>query len=209
MRGAPVGPADLRIPLSEPGMRIGLFGGSFNPPHGGHRLVAHTALRRLRLDRVWWMVTPGNPLKDHGALRPIEDRIAASRALVDDPRIVVTALEAAIDTRFTADTLSVLQRRRPGVSFVWIMGADSLAGFHRWDRWRDIVDTMPIAVIDRPEATLSALASPMARSQARTRLRERDAAALAGRPAPAWVFLHGPLSPLSSTALRAGSGSSS
>lgn len=201
-------PGDIAIPPSWPGMRIGVFGGSFNPPHAGHVLVARTALRRLELDRIWWMVTPGNPLKDHGALPPITERIAASRELARDPRIVVTALEAGFATRYTADTLETLRRRRPGVSFVWVMGADSLASFHRWDRWRALAAAVPIAVVDRPDAALGALAAPFARTHARSRLRESDAVTLPDRNPPAWVFLHGPLSPLSSTALRAASSGS-
>ncbi|WP_245195794.1 nicotinate-nucleotide adenylyltransferase [Aureimonas populi] len=183
-------------------MRIGLFGGSFNPAHAGHLLVAQTALRRLSLDRVWWMVTPGNPLKDRDALRPLAERIAASRALTRDPRILVTAFEARHGRTYTADTLEMVLALRPGVSFVWIMGADSLAGFHHWRHWPRIARTLPICVVDRPGGTLSPLHAPMARAFARHRLREERAALLPSLPPPAWVFLHGPRSPLSSTALR-------
>jgi nicotinate-nucleotide adenylyltransferase len=196
-------PSDLRIPHCEAGMRIGLFGGSFNPPHGGHLLVAETALRRLSLDRVWWMVTPGNPLKNHGELRPLADRIAASRALSQDRRIVVTGFEQQLGIAYTADTLSLLRARNPDVAFVWLMGADSLAGFHHWRDWQRIAATVPIAVIDRPGATLSPLHAPMAQRFGRARLPETLAASLPTRPAPCWVYLHGPRSSLSSTALRA------
>lgn len=193
---------DLRMPHVEKGMSVGLFGGSFNPPHAGHLLVAETALRRLKLDQLWWMVTPGSPLKNARDLAALSERLAASRLLASDPRIKVTALEAAHKVRFTADTLALIKAANPGVNFVWIMGADNLAQFHRWDRWRQIADQFPIAVIDRPNASLTPLTSRMAQVYASYRLNERDAASLARCPAPAWVFLHGPRSKLSSTALR-------
>ena len=149
------------------------------------------------------MVSPGNPLKDTGALRPLAERVSASRALVTDRRIVVTAFEATNGCTYTADTLEQVLDRRPGVSFVWIMGGDSLAGFHNWKDWPRIARTLPIAVVDRPNATLAPLYAPMARTFAAHRLKERDAGALASRAAPAWVYLHGPRSPLSSTTIRA------
>ena len=201
----PVGvdPADLRMPPIGRGMRIGLFGGSFNPPHAGHLLVAEKALRALRLDRVWWMVTPGNPLKDHGDLAPMGQRIADSRALIDDPRIVVTGFEAGHRVRYTADTVDLVLARGRGARFVWVMGADAMAGFHRWQQWRGIVRKVPIAVVDRPGDTLAYLSSKLAITYARSRLPEAEAARLALLRPPAWTFLHGPRSSLSSTALRA------
>ena len=192
----------LRMPPTTAGMRIGLFGGSFNPPHRGHLLVAETALRRLGLDRLWWMVTPGNPLKDHGVLAPLGERLALSEALARDPRVDVTAFEAAAAIRFTADTVRLVAARRRDVKFVWVMGADSLATFHRWQDWQFIAAAMPIAVVDRPGSTLSLLSSPMAQRFQQWRMPERSARALPGARPPAWVFLHGPRSALSSTALR-------
>ena len=187
-----------------PGQRIGLFGGSFNPPHEGHRLVAETALRRLKLDRVWWLVTPGNPLKETAGLPSQEERMAACRRLIGhDPRIVVTGIEAGIGTRYTQETIAFLKNRAPGVRFVWLMGSDNLASFHHWQKWRDIAAMVPMAVIDRPGTTLRAVASPAARALAASRLGEREASTLAAREAPAWVFLHGRRSDLSSTRLRA------
>src|SRR5690606_7729375 len=115
---------------------VGLFGGSFNPPHAGHALVAETALRRLALDQLWWMVTPGNPLKEARGLAPLAERIALSERCAEDPRIRVTAFEAGYRVRYTADTIALAQSRNPGIHFVWIMGADSLRDFHRWERWR-------------------------------------------------------------------------
>nr|WP_234794569.1 nicotinate-nucleotide adenylyltransferase [Xaviernesmea oryzae] len=191
------------MPHAEQGMIVGLFGGSFNPPHAGHQLVADIALRRLRLQQLWWMVTPGNPLKSRSNLAPLSERIAASEAMVHDPRIKVTAFEASLPASFTAQTIERIRARNPAVRFIWIMGADNLMSFDRWQRWREIVGKVPIAVIDRPGATLSYLSSKMARTFDYARVDEEDAATLAFRRAPAWTFIHGPRSPLSSTALRA------
>ena len=185
-------------------MTIGLFGGSFNPPHAGHRLVAETALKRLGLSRIWWVVSPGNPLKHHGDLKPIGERLDAVRALAAGPRHVVTAFEAAHRIRYTADTLALLQHRRPDVRFVWIMGADSLASFDRWQDWTVIASRFPIAVVDRPGATLAVLSAKMAQRFSWARVPEAEAASLPFRRPPAWVFLHGPRSAASSTLLRGG-----
>jgi nicotinate-nucleotide adenylyltransferase len=190
------------LPRNAPGLRIGLFGGSFNPPHAGHRLVTLTALRRLRLDRIWWLVTPGNPLKDIRALPALATRMAACRRLMPEPAVDISGVEAAIGTRFTLDTLRYLRRRCPTARFIWIMGADNLVQFHRWQGWREIARLMPMAVVDRPGATLRATASRAAQVLARKRLPEHDAVALASR-AGQWVLLHGPRSTQSSTSLRA------
>ena len=191
-----------KLPRHAPGMRIGLFGGTFNPPHAGHRLASVIALKRLKLDAIWWLVTPGNPLKENSGLPPLNVRMAAARQVADHPRIVVTGLEADIGTRYTFDTIDYLRKRCAGVRFVWIMGADNLADFHRWRGWGRIAALMPIAVIDRPHWTLRASASKAAARLSSDRIKESEAALLADRRAPAWVFLHGPRSFLSSTALR-------
>lgn len=192
----------LRMPHVEKGMQVGLFGGSFNPPHAGHGLVAEIALRRLALDQLWWMVTPGNPLKSTRELAPLAERIRLSEAVAEDPRIKVTAFEASYRVRYTADTLALVKRLNPGVDFVWIMGADNLRDFHRWQRWRKIAMTFPIAVIDRPGSTLSFLSSLVAKTFDYARVDEGDAPRLARMKPPAWTFIHGPRSSLSSTALR-------
>jgi nicotinate-nucleotide adenylyltransferase len=184
-------------------MRIGLFGGTFDPPHQAHRDASLLALKRLKLDRVWWLVTPGNPLKNTRGLAPLAARIAASRALTDHPRIDVTGIEATINTRYTYDTIKWLLARCPGVQFVWIMGADNLRSFHRWQRWRGIAGLVPIVVVDRLGPSLYAGASPAAQALGRVRIPEHAATSLPGRRPPAWTFLHGLKSPLSSTALRA------
>ncbi|HVV41464.1 MAG TPA: nicotinate-nucleotide adenylyltransferase [Nitrobacter sp.] len=190
------------IPLHSDGMRIGLLGGSFNPPHAAHRAISLYALKRLQLDRVWWLISPGNPLKDVRALHDLGERAAAAQATAHDPRIDVSCLEAVIGTRYTIDTITYLRRRCPGVRFVWIMGADNLAQFHRWENWRQIAAEVPIAVIDRPPQSFRALSAPAAQALARWRIPEADAGRLVARRPPAWVFLTGMKSALSSTGLR-------
>ena len=188
-------------------MRIGLLGGSFNPPHQAHRAISLFAIKRLNLDRIWWLVTPGNPLKDPNALGSLQARAQAARLMADDPRIEVSCLESVIGRRYTADTINYLRRRASGVRFVWIMGADNLAQFHRWQDWQRIASEVPIAVIDRPPESFRALASPAAQALARYRLPENEAGSLADRSAPAWVFLTGMKLNLSSTGLRNRDGS--
>jgi len=191
-----------RLPPFAPGMRIGIFGGSFNPPHEGHRLVGMTALKRLGLDAVWWVVTPGNPLKDTSGLPPLATRMKAAAKIADHPRVFITAFEAEIGTRYTYDTVSYLRKRCPGVQFVWLMGADNLASFHRWQNWRGIADLMPIAVIDRPRSTLRAVNSKAAHFLQPRRVPEHLAPRLAAAKPPAFVFLYGPRADVSSTELR-------
>lgn len=192
----------LKLPHAEPGNRIGIFGGSFNPPHSGHRLVASTALKRLGLDQVWWFVTPGNPLKSRSDLAPLEMRLHMASAIADHPRMKVTAYETVLGTPYTARTVAALREKRPSLRFVWVMGADNMAGFHRWQDWRSIVGSVPIAVVDRPGASLSVLSSPMAKAFEKYRLPEEDAALLPDMEAPAWTFLHTVLDRTSSTDLR-------
>ena len=184
-------------------MRIGLFGGSFDPAHAGHRAVSLVALRRLRLDQVWWLVSPHNPLKPNAPSNHLSQRIAAARDVAAHPRIRVTGIEAALGTTYTAETLKRLLPRLSGVNAVWMMGADNLATFHRWRAWQAIAASVPIAVFNRPENALPALASPAARSLVAARIDPADAAGLAGSPPPAWVFLPSPHIAVSSTGLRA------
>ena len=193
----------LRVPRAEFGQRIALFGGTFNPPHRGHRHVALTGLARLGVAQVWWMVTPGNPLKSSEDLPPLEKRIALTERYADHPRMLVTGFEASIGTRYTADAVTYLKRRYPTAKFVWLMGADNLSTLHRWQKWRNIMRQVPVAVVDRPGASMSVMSSPAARAFARVRRPEEQAGALADANAPAWVFLHVPLDPTSSTLLRA------
>lgn len=190
------------LPHAEPGMRIGLLGGSFNPPHAGHRHVSVEALRRLGLDQVWWIVTPGNPLKSHAGLPPIAERMAQSIDVSAHPQIIITGFEAGLGSPYTAEALLYLVSRYPGVRFVWLMGADNLAQIHRWRHWRKIFETLPIAVLDRPGWRHRGLASPAASLFEDQRLREQAARKLATASLPAWTFLSIPLNHLSSTELR-------
>jgi len=188
-------------------MRVGLLGGSFNPPHLAHRAISLFAIKRLKLDRVWWLVSPGNPLKDTGRLYRLEERAEAARTLANDPRIDVTCLESVIGTRYTVDTINYLRRRISGLRFVWIMGADNLAQFHRWQNWQRIATQVPMAVVDRPPQSFRALAAPAALALAPYRVPESEAPRLASYRAPAWVFLTGLKIDLSSTGLRNPDGS--
>jgi len=147
-------------PIAD-GMRIGLLGGSFNPAHGGHLYVSEIARKALKLDYVWWLVSPGNPLKTEPA--PLELRMIRARNAAQAPRIRVTDIERRLGTRYTVDTVAALQRRFPGVHFIWLMGSDNLEQFARWRRWRDIAARIPIAVVRRPGSVLAALHAPLMR----------------------------------------------
>lgn len=183
-------------------MTVGLFGGSFDPPHAGHVHVARTALMRLELDRVIWLVSPGNPLKAGSA--PLDERLEAARRLAAGagPAMIVSDLESRMGTRFTVDTVRRLQARFPGVRFVWVMGGDNLAQFHRWRGWTELFALLPIAVVARPTALLAGRFSPAARRFAHARLPAGAAARLPRAPSPAWAYLSAPLDPTSSTAIR-------
>ena len=196
-------PGITELPPSGAGMRIGLFGGSFNPIHQGHRLVVEETLRRLDLDALWVLVTPGNPLKDNNDLAPLADRVLAARALLDHPRVRVTGFEAAHGFTYSWQTIRYLTEAMPDRRFVWIMGADNLVNFSRWERWRDIATMVPMAVYVRPGSGRLAPVSMAASALAHWRVDEDDATRLANLPAPAWVYLHGRQSPLSSSAIRA------
>lgn len=192
----------LRLPTCWPGMRVGIFGGSFDPPHRGHLAVSQVALRALALDQVWWLVSPKNPMKPRAPSQDLARRVAAARALANHPRIHATGVEIALGTTYTADTIRRIIPRLNGIKLVWMMGADSFADFHLWRKWPEIAESMPLAVFNRPGSALRALASPAAKALAKNRIPERASAILASSAAPAWVFLSRPHIPLSSTALR-------
>jgi nicotinate-nucleotide adenylyltransferase len=187
----------------KPGMRVGLFGGSFNPAHDGHAHVAETALKRLRLDRVIWLVSPQNPLKSARETAGLADRMAGARAQARGRNMIVADVETRIGAQYTIDTLRALKSRFPGVKFVWVMGADSLASFHLWRGWTQIMQEAPVAVVSRPWIAMKSRFSPAAQRFFHARRRSRQAALLPGSPTPAWVFLRAPLNFQSSTALRA------
>lgn len=194
-----------RQPFARPGQRVGLLGGSFDPPHSGHVHITLEAMKRFDLDRVWWLVSPGNPLKDRGPA-PLRDRLRAARALMRHPRVDVTDIEARMGTRVTADTIAALQQRYGGVRFVWLMGADNLAQFHLWQNWQAIAEAVPMGVLARPGDRISARMSPAARRYAFCRI-DGQASHLLGRAhAPAWSFVNVPMVDLSSTQIRARGG---
>ncbi len=189
-------------PAAVAGMRIGLFGGSFNPAHKGHLHISKMALERLQLDRVWWLLSPQNPLKNAAAYAPYDDRAKAAFEMIDSPLIELSLFEAEQKLTYSVDTIAQLQKRHPLVKFVWLMGADAFAGLDRWKDWQVIVETIPIAVFDRPGSGQRALNSKVARRYGDFRLEENDAPLLADKKAPAWCFINQPLDYSSSTEIR-------
>jgi nicotinate-nucleotide adenylyltransferase len=181
------------------GMTIGLFGGSFNPAHEGHAHVAETALKRLGLDRVWWLVTPQNPFKDAAETAPLAARMAGARAVAHGRAMVISDIERRWGARFSIHLVEKLRTRFPGVRFVWIMGSDNLDNFHAWRRWRAVMEHVPVAFIARPGAMARERFAKAARTFAQAR---RTPAALFARAPPAWTFINAPLVPVSSTMLR-------
>jgi nicotinate-nucleotide adenylyltransferase len=190
------------FPFLRPGMTVGLLGGSFDPAHQGHVQISRAALTQFGLDRVWWLVSPGNPLKAHQPA-PMAQRLTSARQIMRHPRIHISDAEARLGTRYTAQTLRHLRRRYPGVRFVWLMGADNLAQFHRWKDWRQILDTVPVGVLARPGDRISARLSPAARIYGQYRLKEAESQRLAHAQTPAWCFINVPMVAASSSAIRA------
>ncbi|WP_231592491.1 nicotinate-nucleotide adenylyltransferase [Pelagovum pacificum] len=193
------------FPVARAGQVIGLLGGSFDPPHEGHVHISRTALRRFGLDQVWWLVSPGNPLKAKGPA-PLERRLAASREIMRHPSVQVTDLEARLGTRYTAETLERLRALYPGVRFVWLMGADNLAQLHRWQDWEEIMLSVPVGVLARPGQRISARMSKAARIYRETRLPARASHLLGRAEAPTWCFVNLQMSGASSTEIRATGG---
>ncbi|HJQ55504.1 MAG TPA: nicotinate-nucleotide adenylyltransferase [Vineibacter sp.] len=196
-------PADARSGLGRVPRRVGLLGGSFNPAHDGHRQISLAALQRLRLDEVWWLVSPQNPLKATRDMAPLARRMAKAQRLVAGAPIRVSDVERMLRTRYTVDTVAALRLLYPATHFVWLMGADNLAQMSRWKRWPDLCRLVPFAVLDRPGSGARALAGAVARRYARQRLDERAARQLVCAAPPRWSFVHSRLNPLSGTALRA------
>lgn len=189
-------------PYARAGQVVGLLGGSFDPAHEGHVHITKAALERFGLDAVWWLVSPGNPLKENGPA-PMGERLAAARAAMQHPDVTVTDIEDRLGTRYTSQTIAALQAAYPGVRFVWLMGADNLAQFHHWQDWREIMERVPVGVLARPGDRISARMSKTARVYRQNRLIGRAAALLGQSDAPVWSFVNLPLSQSSSTAIRA------
>ena len=193
------------IPYAAAGQVIGLLGGSFDPAHAGHAHITREALKRFGLDQVWWLVSPGNPLKKHGPA-PIEARLAKARRVIDHPRVQVTDIEVRLGTQYTAETLSGLQKLYPTQRFVWLMGADNLAQFHLWQDWRYIAEMVPMGVLARPGQRISARTSKAASLYAQYRIAGRYSQLLGRAHAPAWCFVNVPMMDVSSSAIRASGG---
>ena len=191
-------------PAAKANMRIGLFGGSFNPAHKGHLHISKTALERLALDRVWWLLSPQNPLKNAADYASYEERARSARAVIDDPRIILSSFEREHGFLYSVETIRHLLRLHPRVKFVWLMGADAFAGLDRWKDWQEIMENIPVAVFDRPEYGERAQASTAAQRYGSFRLAQDAAPVLADKKAPAWCFIHQPLDNTSSTQIRAG-----
>ena len=183
------------------GMSVGLLGGSFDPAHAGHVHITKVALKRFGLDRVIWLVSPGNPLKTKGPA-PLDARMTHARAMMQDPRVLVSDIEAQIGTRYTAETIDTLQARYPGVRFVWLMGADNLQQFHRWERWQDILQSVPMGVLARPGFRRSGLHARTARQYRHARIPGKASHLLAHCAAPKWCFVNMPMMPVSSSQIR-------
>ncbi|MBE7211378.1 MAG: nicotinate-nucleotide adenylyltransferase [Gluconacetobacter diazotrophicus] len=204
---AAAGVAAGRIPRRGDGrsVRVGLLGGSFNPAHEGHRAVARMAMARLGLDQVWLLVSPGNPLKAARGMAPLADRLASAAEIADGRRVLATDIERVLGTRFTVDTLKRLRVLFPRARFVWLMGADGLAELPRWRRWKEIVRTVPVAVLPRPGWNHRALGGRAAHLLSRGRRRAANTLAdraVAMNGLPAWSFLFAPEKDISATRLR-------
>ena len=188
-------------PVAGAGQAVGLLGGSFDPAHEGHVHITRTAMKRFGLDRIWWLVSPSNPLKKRGPA-PLAMRVDRARDVMRHPRVEVTDIERRLGTRYTAQTIAALQKRYPDVKFVWLMGADNLAQFHLWQDWRWIMENVPVGVLARPNDRISARLSKAAQVYRNAMLTGRASHALANGPAPRWCFVNLPMSDQSSTAIR-------
>ena len=193
------------FPIARAGQVVGLLGGSFDPAHEGHVHITRTAMKRFGLDRVWWLVSPANPLKKRGPA-PLADRMARARQLMRHPRVTVSDIDSRLGTRYTAETIAALQARYPAVRFVWLMGADNLAQLHRWQDWQWIMQNVPVGVLARPNDRISARLSKAAFVYRGAMLQGSASQALARGDAPRWCFVNMPMSDASSTAIRSKGG---
>lgn len=192
----------IRVPFATEQMSVGLLGGSFNPPHSGHRHISLFALSRLNLDRIWWLVSPGNPLKDSSDLQSLDSRLFNCRSIAEHPKLDITAFEAKLSSVYTIDTLRYLLRRYPGTRFVWVMGADNLVWFHRWRNWTTLFRLVPVVVVDRPDCRYQAMASKAAKTFSKYYVNNQNLSSFACSRPPRWTFLTIPLSSESSTKIR-------
>ncbi|MEQ6250549.1 nicotinate-nucleotide adenylyltransferase [Sulfitobacter sp. HNIBRBA3233] len=193
------------MPYAAPDQVIGLLGGSFDPAHRGHAHITREALKRFGLDAVWWLVSPGNPLKSRGPA-PMSERLHQAARVMDDPRVTITDIEARLGTRYTAETLAALQDRYRRQRFVWLMGADNLAQLHLWQDWQDIVARVPVGILARPGQRISARMSRAATLYAPYRIPARESHRLGQARPPAWCFVNVPMMDVSSSAIRRSGG---
>jgi len=191
----------IGLPSNHHGQTIGLLGGSFAPPHAGHVHISQQALKRFGLDQVWWLVSPGNPLKEEGPAS-LDRRMSKARSIIHHPKIHVTDIETRLGTRYTASTLRQLTRKFPMANFIWLMGADNLASFHKWDQWREIMNIVPIGVLARPGDRISARTSKAACIYRFAQFRGRESRLLAHSRPPSWCFVNVPMVNMSSTTIR-------
>lgn len=183
------------------GRRIGLLGGSFDPAHQGHVHITLEALKRFDLDEVWWLVSPGNPLKKRGPA-PMSLRMARAQQVMEHPRVRISDIEAELNTRYTAETLRALRHKFPAAKFTWLMGADNLAQFHLWKDWDEIIETVPIGVLARSGERIEGRTAPAAQIYRHALLKGRQARLLSNADGPAWAFVNVPMRDISSTELR-------
>ena len=189
-------------PVANAGQVVGLLGGSFNPAHAGHVHITKTALTRFGLDHVWWLVSPGNPLKTQSPA-PMAQRLGQARMIMDHPRVDITNIEDRLGTRFTAQTIAALQVRYPDVRFVWLMGADNLAQFHKWQDWQWIMENVPVGILARPNDRIAARLSKAANIYRHAMIPARASHVLGRGSAPRWCFINLPMLDVSSSAIRA------
>ena len=182
--------------------KVGILGGSFDPAHEGHLEITHAALEFLDLDYIWWLVSPGNPLKNDNEISSFENRFYSAKNMADDPRIIVTDLEQKLGTKYTIDTLEKIIYNHPNHKFIWLMGADNLAQFNQWKDWRKIADTVPFAIFNRPSYSKQSMQSVAATELREFRIDEKDAGLLYKLKPPAWIYYTLSKNPMSSTEIR-------
>ncbi|WP_435139095.1 nicotinate-nucleotide adenylyltransferase [Pseudopelagicola sp. nBUS_19] len=190
-----------RLPYIAKGQVVGLLGGSFDPPHRGHVHITREAFKFFNFDRIWWLVSPGNPLKPHGPAS-LERRVNASTTKMQHPRVHISDFEAQAGTRYTSETIAALQSARPHARFVWLMGADNLAQLHRWNDWQEIMCRVPVAVLARPGESVGALSAKAGQVFRAARLATKQSRLIGNKDAPSWCFVNIPMEDASSTNIR-------